>query len=163
MSPRDGGSGDAPEDGPMAEACSPSALGTQVFSRVPAAQDRLKSYLCDAHPGKKCCLSVYGHSPGSILILRCVVSRWYAYIWAWQVALVVKNLSAKADTAKQTLVQSLGQEDPLEEGTATHSSTLAWRIPTDRGAWVGCSPWVAERQTGLRGLSMRAYIQRRQP
>ena len=26
-------------------------------------------------------------------------------------------------------VQSLGQEDPLEEGTATHSSILAWRIP----------------------------------
>ena len=26
-------------------------------------------------------------------------------------------------------VQSLGQEDPLEEGMATHSSTLAWRIP----------------------------------
>ena len=102
MSPRDGGSGDAPEDGPMAEACSPSALGTQVFSRVPAAQDRLKSYLCDAHPGKKCCLSVYGHSPGSILILRCVVSRWYAYIWAWQVALVVKNLSAKAGHVTDT-------------------------------------------------------------
>ena len=26
-------------------------------------------------------------------------------------------------------IQSLGQEDPLEEGTATHSSILAWRIP----------------------------------
>ena len=26
-------------------------------------------------------------------------------------------------------VQSLGQEDPLEEGTATHSNILAWRIP----------------------------------
>ena len=31
-------------------------------------------------------------------------------------------------------VQSLGQEDPLEEGTAAHSSVLAWRIPMDRGA-----------------------------
>ena len=29
----------------------------------------------------------------------------------------------------------LGQEDPLEEGMATHSSILAWRIPMDRGAW----------------------------
>ena len=29
----------------------------------------------------------------------------------------------------QTQVQSLGQEDPLEKGTATHSSILAWRIP----------------------------------
>ena len=32
-------------------------------------------------------------------------------------------------------VQSLGGEDLLEEGMATHSSILAWRIPMDRGAW----------------------------
>ena len=32
-------------------------------------------------------------------------------------------------------VQFLGGEDSLEEGMATHSSTLAWRIPMDRGAW----------------------------
>ena len=32
-------------------------------------------------------------------------------------------------------VQSLGQEDPLEVGMATHSSILAWRIPSDRAAW----------------------------
>ena len=37
---------------------------------------------------------------------------------------VGKNLSAM----QETQVQYLGQEDPLEEGTATHSSTLAWRI-----------------------------------
>jgi len=30
---------------------------------------------------------------------------------------------------QETQVQSLGQEDPLEDGTATHSSILAWRIP----------------------------------
>ena len=30
---------------------------------------------------------------------------------------------------QQTQVQSLGQEDPLEEGMATHCSILAWRIP----------------------------------
>ena len=33
---------------------------------------------------------------------------------------------------KETLVQSLGQENPLEEGIATHSSILAWKIP-----WMG--------------------------
>ena len=32
-------------------------------------------------------------------------------------------------------VQSLGWEDPLEEGMATPSSILAWGIPMDRGAW----------------------------
>ena len=34
-----------------------------------------------------------------------------------------------------TWVQSLGQEDPVEEEMANHSSILAWRIPMDRGAW----------------------------
>ena len=32
-------------------------------------------------------------------------------------------------TMQETRVQSLGQEDPLEKEMATHSSTLAWRIP----------------------------------
>ena len=35
---------------------------------------------------------------------------------------------------QKTQVQSLSQEDPLEEAMATHSSILAWRISTDRGA-----------------------------
>ena len=38
---------------------------------------------------------------------------------------MVKNLPAMQETS----VPSLGQEDPLEEATATHSSILAWRIP----------------------------------
>jgi len=35
----------------------------------------------------------------------------------------------------ETWVQPLGQEDPLQEGMAAHTSILAWRIPMDRGAW----------------------------
>ena len=41
---------------------------------------------------------------------------------------VVKNQPAMQES-KETQVPSLGQEDPLEEGMATHSSILAWRIP----------------------------------
>ena len=41
------------------------------------------------------------------------------------VAQTVKNLPAM----QETLVQSLGWEDPLEEGMTTHSSILAWKIP----------------------------------
>ena len=44
------------------------------------------------------------------------------YIWASQVALVVKNLPAMQETQEMQF-QSLGQEDPLEEGMATHSSS----------------------------------------
>ena len=36
---------------------------------------------------------------------------------------------------RETWVQSMGWEDPLEEGMATHSSIVAWKIPMDRGAW----------------------------
>ena len=41
---------------------------------------------------------------------------------------MVKNLSARQEM-QETRVLSLSWEDPLEEGTASHSSMLAWRIP----------------------------------
>ena len=44
---------------------------------------------------------------------------------------MVKNLPA----LRETWVRSLGQEDPLEEGMAAHSSILAWKISLDRGVW----------------------------
>ena len=46
------------------------------------------------------------------------------YMWASLVAKMVKN-----PARQETRVQSLGQEDPLEKGIATHSSVLAWKIP----------------------------------
>ena len=52
-------------------------------------------------------------------------------------ARTVKNLSAM----QETQVRSLGQEDPLEEGMATHSNILAWRIPWTEEPGGLCSPW----------------------
>ena len=46
----------------------------------------------------------------------------------------VKILPTMHET-QETWVQSLGQEDSLEEGMAAHSRILAWKIPRDRGAW----------------------------
>ena len=57
-----------------------------------------------------------------------------------QVAQMVKNLPVM----QVTQLQSLGWEDPLEKGMATHSSFLAWRIPMDRGAWWATVHGVAE-------------------
>ena len=57
-------------------------------------------------------------------------------------AQMVKNLPAMWET----WVRSLGWEDPLEEGMATHSS-LAQRIPRDRGAWRATVQGVAESDT----------------
>ena len=52
----------------------------------------------------------------------------------------------------ETWVRSLGWEDLLEEGMATHSSILAWRIPMDRGTWSMGSQrvrhdWVTKHRT----------------
>ena len=61
------------------------------------------------------------------------------------VAQMVKNLRA----VWETWVRSLGWEDPLEEGMATHSSILAWRIPLDRRALWAIVPGVAKSRTQL--------------
>ena len=58
---------------------------------------------------------------------------------------MLKNLPAM----QETWVQSLGWEDPLEEGIATHSSVLASRIPMDRGAWQATVHGVTKIQTQL--------------
>ena len=52
-------------------------------------------------------------------------------------------------------VRSLGQEEPLEEGMATHSSVLAWRIP-----WMGSLAVhrVAKSRAQLKQLSMHAGL-----
>ena len=61
------------------------------------------------------------------------------YSWASLVAQTVQNLPVM----QETWVQSLGWEDPLEEGMATHFSILAWRIPMDSGAWQTQSSTLA--------------------
>ena len=53
----------------------------------------------------------------------------YSFLWASLVAQSLKNLPA----VQETQVQSLSWADPLEEEMATHSSTVAWRIPWTEG------------------------------
>jgi len=59
---------------------------------------------------------------------------------------MVKNPPAM----RETWVLSLGCDDPLEKGKATHSSILDWRIPMDRGAWQATVHGVTKGQTWLR-------------
>ena len=57
-------------------------------------------------------------------------------------AQTVKNLPA----VRETWVGSLGWEDLLEEGMATHSSILAWRIPMGGGVWRAAVHGVTKSQ-----------------
>ena len=68
--------------------------------------------------------------------MACRVSQWAAKVLeASLMVQMVKSLPAMWET----WVQSLGQEDPLEEGMVTHSSILAWQ-----NSLVGYSPWGHE-------------------
>ena len=58
---------------------------------------------------------------------------------------MVKNLPAE----QEMQVRSWGREDPLEEGMATHSSILAWKIPWTEKAWWATARGVAKSQTRL--------------
>ena len=72
-----------------------------------------------------------------------------------------KELPANAGRCKETGVRSLGQVDPLEEGTATHSSFLAWRISwTEESGQLQSigSQRVAKSRTQVKRLSMHTRI-----
>ena len=86
-----------------------------------------------------------GHWPSDI---------WEAPLqWASPVAQMVKNLPAM----QETWVRPPGREDPLENGMATHSSIVAWRIPKDRGAWLDAVLTVAKSRTRLSQLTPSLY------
>ena len=85
-----------------------------------------------------CVASVECFSGGIIKIRHTDFFSFFLYF-----SQTVKNLFAMW----KTWVQSLGCEDPLEEGMTIHSSILAWTIPLDRGAWRATVHGVAKSQT----------------
>ena len=87
--------------------------------------------------GESCLIPESGRSPGE------GTGYPLKHSWASLVAQTVKNCPA----VRETWVQLLGWEDPLEEGMATHSSILAWRIPLDRGAWWATAHGVLKSWT----------------
>ena len=97
----------------------------------------IKESACDA--GDSGTIPGLGSSPGE------GIDYSFQYSWASLVAQTVKNLL----TLRETWVQSVGWEDPLAEGMATHSSILAWRIPwTEDPGWLQ-SMGVTKNQTQL--------------
>ena len=58
-------------------------------------------------------------------------------------------------------VGDLGWEDSLEEGMATHSSILAWRIPMDGGAWWATVHGVTKSQTQLSNFTFTKYLKKK--
>ena len=82
---------------------------------------------CDSSVGKEsiCNAGDPSSTPGSGRSSGEGIVYPFQYSWASLVAQLVRNRPAR----QETWVQSLGFEDPLDKGKATHSSILAWRIP----------------------------------
>ena len=121
----------------------------QTWSRVPwlyMTRCRLWALLwrgfpgCSADKESACNAGDPGSIPGSGRSFGEGIGYPLQYSWA---SLVAKNLPGMWET----WVWFLGWEDPLEEGMATPSSTLAWRIPMDRGAWRATVHRIAESDT----------------
>ena len=86
-----------------------------------------------------------GSIPGSARSSGEEIGYLLQYSWASLVVQLVKNLPPRWET----WILSLAWEDSLEEGIATHSSILAWRIPTDTEAWRATVHGVAKSRTRL--------------
>ena len=85
----------------------------------------------DSSVGSACNAGDPGSIPGLGRSPREGIGYPQQYSWAFLVAQMIKN----SPTMWETWIQSVGWEDPLEEGVATQHSVLAWRIPMNRGAW----------------------------
>ena len=72
---------------------------------------------------------MYSSTTGFIVLYFSTLKPGCPYILGIRVALVVKNPLANAGDIKRRWFNPLSWEDPLEDGMATHSSILAWRIP----------------------------------
>ena len=73
-----------------------------------------------------------GNPTSTPTIASVTANNTHCLLWACLEAQTIKNLPAR----QETWVQSLGWEDPLEKGTATYSSILAWRILVGYSRWV---------------------------
>ena len=110
-----------------------------------------RDHLC-ACTGVHACACVFVHACARVCLCMCVHACVHvcACVFAHACACMrvracvcLPGSSAGKESACKVgdPIRFLGQEDPLEEDTATHSSILAWRIPRDKRRLEGYSPW----------------------
>ena len=96
-------------------------VGMLVSSEVSLLGSQMVTFLLWLHKVFPLC----ANSPAVYYIQISSYKDTSLILWASLVAQMIKNLP----TVWEIQVQSLGREDPLEKGMATHSTILAWRIP----------------------------------
>ena len=125
---------------------SPTGTGPQRFART-TERKAPRSDLYLSGYGWGALGLVWNHLTSRSALMTWVLGWVKTTLWASLVAQTVKNLPA----VWETWVLSLGQEDPLEKGMATHSSILAWEFHGQRRL-AGYSPW------GCKQLDMTEWL-----
>ena len=100
-----------------------------IVNSIPSRGPKIPYVLWHSQNEKKKKKETNTHKKKYLLIDICIMKLYYILhmhtIWNSLVVQMIKNLPAMQETP----IWSLGQDDPLEKGMATHSSILAWRIP----------------------------------
>ena len=97
--------------------------------------------------------------PGSIPGLGSSPREGTGYLLQCSWASLVVQMEKNPPAMWETWARSLGWEDPLKEGMATHSSILAWKILMDRGAWwAAVYPWSHKESDMTEQLSAAQHI-----
>ena len=123
----------------------------KYINRIDKLQDPIGQGFPDSSVSKEsaCNARDPGSIPGSGRSAEKGTGYPLQYSWASLVAHMVKNPPAM----RETWVQSLGWEDPLEKGKATHSSIVAWRIP--RTVWSMGSHRVRHNRENFTSLTVQ--------
>ena len=138
-----------------------NSLVAQMVKNLPAMQETRVWFLGQQQPLEKgittySSILAWGipcsEKPGRLQSIGFSSKHYIPCILGFPGHSVVKNPFAM----QETHVWSLDQEEPPEEGMATHSSTLAWRIPRMREAWWATVHRVARSWTQLKWLSIQA-------
>ena len=127
----------------------PSELqGSPFASSIPSLNARAPQSLTWPFSFISLYSSPFNHLIDSILL--CILLGFnltYSGYWGFLGDAGSKEPACQCRRRKEMWVQSLGWEDPLEEGMAIHSSILAWRILKDRGVWWATVNGVANNWT----------------
>ena len=111
----------------------------------------LWTFLCMFFCGRVFVFISLGYIPGS------GSAGSYGNFTASQVVLVIRNSPANAGDIEMW-ARSLGGEGPLKEGTAAHSSVLAWRIPRTEELGGRQSSRITQSRTRLKQLSVHTHV-----
>ena len=121
------------------------------FTELPLHSGKIQLTMCTHESiSRLCSIGLFVYICSNIIPSCSIASLVYTgkYIGVCRASLVAQTVK-NPPAMRETWIQSLDEEDPLEEEMAINSSILAWRITMDRGAWQATVDGVAKSRLQL--------------